>query len=130
MQHVALTAHLVRLDLLEAVRPELLIRFLRPFEDYLTSRGVALDGVACATEWIATLHAVLNAVDPEIPGELQQGLLDVADLTTESAHELARGRCRGTRPTSTVISRSAAAASRFMRRRARGPRTRADARRC
>ena len=50
MQHVALTAHLVRLDLLEAVRPELLIRFLRPFEDYLTSRGVALDGVACATE--------------------------------------------------------------------------------
>ena len=87
MQHVALTAHLVRLDLLEAVRPELLIRFLRPFEDYLTSRGVALDGVACATEWIATLHAVLNAVDPEIPGELQQGLLDVADLTTESAHE-------------------------------------------
>jgi hypothetical protein len=69
MQHVALTAHLVRLDLLEAVRPELLIRFLRPFEHYLTSRGVALDGVACDTEWIATVHAVLNAVDPEIPGE-------------------------------------------------------------
>jgi hypothetical protein len=87
MHHAALTAHLVRLDLLEAVRPELLIRFLRPFEDYLTSRGVALEGVACDTEWIAGLHAVLNAVDPEMPAELQQGLLDVADLTTESAHE-------------------------------------------
>jgi hypothetical protein len=87
MQHVSLTAHLVRLDLLEAVRPELLVRFLRPFEDHLTSRGVALDGVACDAEWIASLHAVLNAVDPEMPAELQQGLLDVADLATDSAHE-------------------------------------------
>jgi hypothetical protein len=35
---------LVRLDLLEAVRPELLARFLRPFEGYLAARGIVLGG--------------------------------------------------------------------------------------
>jgi hypothetical protein len=83
----ALSAHLVRLDLLEAVRPDLLLRFLRPFAGYLTPQGIALDDVSCDAEWLARLHAVLNAVDPVMPSELQQGLLDVADLATESAHE-------------------------------------------
>lgn len=29
----------------------------------------------------------LDAGDPAMPPDLQQGLLDIADLTTESAHE-------------------------------------------
>jgi len=37
--------NLVRLSLLERVTPELLVRFLRPFEDYLVGRGVPLDGI-------------------------------------------------------------------------------------
>jgi hypothetical protein len=82
-----LLSNLVSLELLEAVRPELLVRFLRPFEQYLAARGVLLDGVTAAGAWIARLHEVLNAVDREMPPELQQALVDIADLTTESAHE-------------------------------------------
>jgi hypothetical protein len=36
---------LVRLSLLERVSPELLVRFLRPFQGYLAARGVELNGV-------------------------------------------------------------------------------------
>ncbi len=84
---MSLTTHLVRLDLLEAVKPELLLRFLRPFAAYLATRGVPLDGVAVDAAWLARLHGSLNDVDPAMPAELQQSLLDVADLTTEGAHE-------------------------------------------
>lgn len=84
---MSLTTHLVRLDLLEAVKPELLLRFLRPFAAYLSTRGVPLDGVAVDHAWLARLHGSLNDVDPAMPAELQQSLLDVADLTTEGAHE-------------------------------------------
>ena len=84
---MSLTTHLVRLDLLETVKPELLLRFLRPFASYLVSKGVALDGVAVDAAWLARVHEVLNAVDSAMPAELQQSLLDVADLTTEGAHE-------------------------------------------
>lgn len=77
----------VRLELLEAVTPELLLRFLRPFASYLARRGVQLEDVAVDDAWLGQLHQVLNAVDPAMPAELQQGLIDIADLTSESAHE-------------------------------------------
>lgn len=43
---MALSTHLVRLDLLEAVQPELLLRFLRPFAEYLATKGVSFDDIA------------------------------------------------------------------------------------
>jgi hypothetical protein len=78
---------LVRLDLLEAVRPELLTRFLRPFEGYLAARGIVLGG-STDLDWVSRLHQVLSTVDAEAPADLQQALLDIADLTsTDDAHE-------------------------------------------
>ena len=78
---------LVRLELLEAVRPELLTRFLRPFEDYLASRDISLTGSGDLA-WVGRLHQVLSTVDTEAPADLQQGLLDIAELTTnDDAHE-------------------------------------------
>jgi hypothetical protein len=68
------------------VQPELLLRFLRPFAAYLHARGIRLEG-AFGEGWMAELHRTLNAVDPAMPPELQQGLLDIADLTSEAAHE-------------------------------------------
>lgn len=81
------TIDIVRLDLLEAVRPELLLRFLRPFATYLAARAIPLDDLVVSPEWLGALHRVLNAVDPQMPAELQQALLDIADLTTDAAHE-------------------------------------------
>lgn len=78
---------LVRLDLLEAVQPALLVRFLRPFAAYLGGCGVLLEHTCFDGAWLERLHRTLNAVDPEMPPDLQQGLLDIADLTSESAHE-------------------------------------------
>ena len=78
---------LVRLDLLESVQPELLRRFLRPFAAYLGGRGVVLDGAPFDDAGLELLHRTLNSVDPAMPTDLQQGLLDIADLTSESAHE-------------------------------------------
>ena len=72
--------NLVRLSLLERVSPELLVRFLRPFEEFLTARQVTLDGVKHDHAWVGALHEVLITVDSEMPGDLQQALLDVADL--------------------------------------------------
>ena len=80
---------LVRLSLLERVTPDLLVRFLRPYEDFLTDRGVELDGVEHDHEWVGRLHRLLTRVDPGLPGELQQALLDVADLANTQGHELA-----------------------------------------
>ena len=80
---------LVRLSLLERVSPELLVRFLRPFEDYLAGREVALDGVAHDHAWIGALHETLITFDAAMPGALQQALLDVADLASDQGHELA-----------------------------------------
>ena len=71
---------LVRLSLLERVSPELLVRFLRPFEDYLTARQVTLDGAKHDHAWVGALHEVLITVDPEMPGDLQQALLDVTEF--------------------------------------------------
>lgn len=81
--------HIVRLSLLERVAPELLLRFLRPFGTYLADRGIALEGCKPNLEWVGRLHAVLTAVDPAMPGRLQQALLDVADLASEQGHEAA-----------------------------------------
>ncbi len=79
---------LVRLSLLERVSADLLVRFLRPFEDFLTDRGVELDGVEHDHEWVGRLHRLLTRVEPDMPGKLQQALLDVADLASEQGHEL------------------------------------------
>jgi len=81
--------NLVRLSLLERVSPELLVRLLRPYEDYLSGRGVSLDGVEHDHAWVGELHRVLCAVDPTMPGKLQQALLDVADLASDRGHEAA-----------------------------------------
>jgi len=81
--------NLVRLSLLERVTPELLVRFLRPFEDYLVGRGVPLDGIEHNHAWAGELHQVLCAVDQAMPGQLQQAFLDVADLASEQGHEAA-----------------------------------------
>ena len=79
--------NIVRLSLLERVRPEYLLSFLRPFAGYLGGKDVVLDGVALDHDWIGHLHAVLCAVDPEMPSKLQQALLDIADLAGDEAHE-------------------------------------------
>lgn len=81
--------HIVRLSLLERVSPELLLRFLRPFGAYLADRGIALEDCEPNLEWVGRLHAVLTAVDPAMPGRLQQALLDVADLASDQGHEAA-----------------------------------------
>ena len=65
------------------------MRLLRPFEDYLSCHQVKLDGVKYDHAWVGALHDVLISVDPAMPGELQQLLLDVADLASEQGHELA-----------------------------------------
>ncbi len=80
---------LVRLSLLERVSPELLLRFLRPFGAYLADRGIDLEACEPNLEWVGRLHAVLTAVDPAMPGRLQQALLDVADLARDQGHEAA-----------------------------------------
>jgi hypothetical protein len=82
-----LSAHLVRLSLLEAVQPPLLASFLQPYASYLSQRDVAVEAIACDPSAIGRLHAVLNAVDPEMPPALQQALVDIADLATEGAHD-------------------------------------------
>ena len=84
---MALSTYLVRLELLEAVTADLLLRFLRPFTSYLASRGVPLEGGAVSEKWREHLHAALNDVDPTMPAELQQSLVDVADLANEAAHD-------------------------------------------
>ena len=84
---MALSTYLVRLELLEAVTADLLLRFLRPFTSYLASRGVPLEGGAVSEKWREHLHAALNDVDPAMPAELQQSLVDVADLASEGAHD-------------------------------------------
>jgi len=82
-----LLSNIVRLSLLEGVRPEYLLQFLRPFEPYLADKGVMLDGVALDHDWIGHLHVVLSAVDPAMPPVLQQALLDIAELASDEAHE-------------------------------------------
>ena len=79
--------NIVQLSLLERVRPEYLLSFLRPFAGYLGGKDVVLDGVALDHDWIGHLHAVLCAVDPEMPSKLQQALLDIAGLAGDQAHE-------------------------------------------
>lgn len=79
--------NIVRLSLLERVRPEYLLRLLRPFETYLAGKDVVLDGVAIDHDWTGHLHVVLCAVDPKMPSKLQQALLDIADLAGDEAHE-------------------------------------------
>jgi len=77
----------VRLELLEAVSGLLLERFLWPWKAFLASRGCELDAQPKDAVWVQRLHRIVNAVDSEMPSDLQQALLDVADLATESAHE-------------------------------------------
>jgi hypothetical protein len=43
---------LVRLELLEAVQPALLQRFLQPFAEYLGERGIRLQGAALDDAWL------------------------------------------------------------------------------
>lgn len=81
--------NLVRLSLLERVTPELLVRFLRPYEAYLSGRGLSLDGAPRDHAWVGALHQTLNTVDPAMPGVLVQAFLDVADLASEQGHEAA-----------------------------------------
>ena len=59
------------------------------FEYYLADRGIQLDGVNHDHDWVGALHRVLVAVDPEMPGKLQQALLDIADLASAQGHEMA-----------------------------------------
>jgi hypothetical protein len=81
--------NLVRLSLLERVTPELLVRFLRPYESFLVDRGLSLDGGPHDHAWVGALHRVLNTVDATMPGVLVQAFLDVADLASEQGHEAA-----------------------------------------
>ena len=81
------SAQLVSLALLEATQPCLLVRFLRPFEAYLATRGINLECVADHAHVLAALYGVLTAVDRDMPVALQQALVDVAELATDAAHE-------------------------------------------
>jgi hypothetical protein len=80
-------AQLVRLSLLEATRPALLVRFLSPYADDLAKRGLAVETIGVEADAVGRLHAVLNAVDRALPTALQQALVDIADLATDQAHE-------------------------------------------
>jgi hypothetical protein len=85
----AVLKNVAPLALLERVSPELLLRFLRPYEAYLQSRGVPVEGISPDSAWVRKLHAALQQVDPEMPTALQQGLVDIADLATEQGLEQA-----------------------------------------
>ncbi|RYE93889.1 MAG: hypothetical protein EOO75_03355 [Myxococcales bacterium] len=80
-------SHLVRFRLLERVSPELLVRFLKPHEDYLRQHDVYLDGVVIDGPWRSRLHQVLQRVDDRMPGDLQQGLIDIANIADQQGHE-------------------------------------------
>jgi hypothetical protein len=79
--------NLVRLELLESVRADYLVRFLRPYESYCRSKGVWLDGVDFNQTWIERLYRVLSVSDPKMPPELLQALLDIVDLVGETEHD-------------------------------------------
>ena len=83
----ALFKNLVRLELLEAVRPALLVRFFEPYADYLCARNIVLDEQQVDREWVRRLHELLNSVDDEMPADLQQAIIDVADIASEQGHE-------------------------------------------
>lgn len=74
----------VRLSLLERVRPETLLRVLRPFEGYLGDQDVHL-GDEVDLAWIGRLHGALCAVDPAMPAALQRALHEIADVAHEEA---------------------------------------------
>ena len=73
---MALSTYLVRLELLEAVTADLLLRFLRPFTSYLASRGVPLEGGAVSEKWREHLHAALNDVDCPVTGRVPTRVID------------------------------------------------------
>ena len=79
--------NLVRLELIESVRPDYLIRFLKPYEAYCKSRKVYLDGIVFNQEWTEHLYRVLAVGDPKMPLSLRQALIDIADLVGESEHD-------------------------------------------
>ncbi|MCU0659100.1 MAG: hypothetical protein MUF64_28750 [Polyangiaceae bacterium] len=62
--------------------------FLKPHEGYLASRGIFLDGIEMNYKWKSKLYETLVQFDPALPAELQQGLLDIADVVNERAHDL------------------------------------------
>ncbi len=82
--------NLVQLELLEMASPALLKRVLDPFETFLTARGVGFEQRLDAV-WLRRLHDALAASPQEMPGDLQQLLLDLGDLATRDAYEHAIG---------------------------------------
>ena len=87
--------NVVHPKLLELAQDDELRRFFAPYEAYLTQRGVFLEGTEMNDAWRSHLHRVLVQLDPTIPVEMQQGLVDIADVVSERAHDDARTLARG-----------------------------------
>ena len=86
--------HVVELSLLEALRPELLIALLRPFEKALAHFGIMVDRSEYSNAWLLRLHSVLNRSDAALPAPLQSALVDIADLSTEAGCDLVIAEAR------------------------------------
>jgi len=80
---------LVRLSLLQQTDPLLLVRFLDPYKEYLNERSIKLSEATADPKWIRRLYVVLTAADDEMPSQLVQALLDIADVASASGQEIA-----------------------------------------
>ncbi len=89
--------YVVELSLLEALRPELLVALLKPYEQELAAFGLVVERSRYSESWLQRLHSVLNRDDATLPALLQSTLMDVADLSTDAGGELiiAEARRRG-----------------------------------
>lgn len=74
--------------LIDLAPEEALRDFLKPHEKYLACRGIFLEGTEMNHAWKASLHRMLVQFDPDMPGDLQQGFIDIADVVNERAHDL------------------------------------------
>jgi hypothetical protein len=80
--------YVVDLSLLEALRPELLVALLKPYERALAGFGIIVDRSQYSSTWLGSLHSVLNRDDAKLPAPLQSALMDIADLSTVAGGEL------------------------------------------
>jgi hypothetical protein len=85
----------VRLDILEAVRPALLRRFLVAFGAPVAYHGVAI--TVDRAVGVAGFYEALGQVDSSVPSALKQALVAIGDLANDGGHDhvLATARAHG-----------------------------------
>ncbi len=74
---------LIRRDFLESLRVEIIVRLLRPYQDFCHSHDLRLDRIEDPVSWFGKVHWLLNAAPTSPPLPLVSTLSKIQDISSD-----------------------------------------------